>query len=173
MLVLDEPGNDLDTDMLAVMEDLLDSWPGTLLVVSHDRYLMERVTDDQFALLNGHVRHVPGGVDEYLRLLGEKVGTSSTAAASSDSRAGDPSRPAAVGLSNQERRELKKRFDAVSRKLEKTEGEPERLRAEMAAVDASDYAALMAAQEALDTCLAEREALEDEWLELSERLGID
>ena len=173
MLVLDEPGNDLDTDMLAVMEDLLDSWPGTLLVVSHDRYLMERVTDDQFALLDGHVRHVPGGVDEYLRLLGEKVETSSTAAASSDSRAGGPSRPAAVGLSNQERRELKKRFDAVSRKLEKTEGEPERLRAEMGAVDASDYAALMAAQETLDACLAEREALEDEWLELSERLGLD
>lgn len=173
VLVLDEPGNDLDTDMLAVMEDLLDSWPGTLLVVSHDRYLMERVTDDQFALLDGHVRHVPGGVDEYLRLLGEKVETSSTAAASSDSRAGGPSRPAAAGLSNQERRELKKRFDAVSRKLEKTEGEPERLRAEMGAVDASDYAALMAAQETLDACLAEREALEDEWLELSERLGLD
>ena len=69
VLVLDEPGNDLDTDMLAVMEDLLDSWPGTILVVSHDRYLMERVCDDEFALIDGHVRHVPGGVDEYLRLL--------------------------------------------------------------------------------------------------------
>ena len=176
VLVLDEPGNDLDTDMLAVMEDLLDSWPGTLLVVSHDRYLMERVTDDQFALMDGHVRHVPGGVDEYLRLLGEKSGGAAGAAAgtpASEPQADGPSRPAASGLSNQERRELKKRFDAVSRKLEKTEGEPERLRAEMAAVDASDYAALMAAQEALDACLAEREALEDEWLELSERLGIE
>ena len=61
----------------------------------------------------------------------------------------------------------------MSRKLEKTAGEPDRLRAEMAAVDASDYAALMAAQEALDACLAEREALEDEWLELSDRLGIE
>ena len=173
VLVLDEPGNDLDTDMLAVMEDLLDSWPGTLLVVSHDRYLMERVTDDQFALIDGHVRHVPGGVDEYLRLLSEKVTAPSATPAPSDSRADGPSRPAAAGLSNQERRELKKRFDAVSRKLEKTEGEPERLRADMAAVDASDYAALMAAQEALDACLAGREALEDEWLELSDRLGIE
>ena len=172
VLVLDEPGNDLDTDMLAVMEDLLDSWPGTLLVVSHDRYLMERVTDDQFALIDGHVRHVPGGVDEYLRLLGEKDATSRTAP-SDEPRADGPSRPAGVGLSNQERRELKKRFDAVSRKLEKTAGEPDRLRAEMASVDASDYAALMAAQETLDTFLAEREALEDEWLELSERLGIE
>ena len=170
VLVLDEPGNDLDTDMLAVMEDLLDSWPGTLLVVSHDRYLMERVTDDQFALLDGHVRHVPGGVDEYLRLLGEK---GSEPQAETAVREDGPSRPAETGLSNQERRELKKRFDAVSRRLEKTAGEPERLRAEMAAVDASDYAALMAAQQALDACLAEREGLEDEWLELSERLGIE
>lgn len=172
VLVLDEPGNDLDTDMLAVMEDLLDSWPGTLLVVSHDRYLMERVTDDQFALIDGHVRHVPGGVDEYLRLLGEKGGGAASSPADEPGAEG-PSRPATGGLTNQERRELKKRFDAVSRKLEKTAGDPERLRAEMAAVDASDYAALMAAQEALDACLAEREALEDEWLELSERLGIE
>ena len=172
VLVLDEPGNDLDTDMLAVMEDLLDSWPGTLIVVSHDRYLMERVTDDQFALLDGQVRHVPGGVDEYLRLLGEKSGGAAVAPAS-EPQAEGASRPVAPGLSNQERRELKKRFDAVSRKLEKTAGEPDRLRAEMAAVDASDYAALMAAQEALNAYLAEREALEDEWLELSERLGIE
>ena len=169
VLVLDEPGNDLDTDMLAVMEDLLDSWPGTLIVVSHDRYLMERVTDDQFALLDGRVRHVPGGVDEYLRLLGEKSGVAEAPATPSP----EPAAPAGGGLTNQERRELKKRFDAVSRRLDKTASDPERLRAEMAAVDASDYAALMAAQAALDECLAEREALEDEWLDLSERLGID
>ena len=62
VLILDEPGNDLDTDMLAVMEDLLDAWPGTLLLVTHDRYLMERVTDDQFALVDGKVVHLPGGV---------------------------------------------------------------------------------------------------------------
>ena len=172
VLVLDEPGNDLDTDMLAVMEDLLDSWPGTLLVVSHDRYLMERVTDDQFALIGGRVRHVPGGVDEYLRLLGEK--DEMPAGGPADERRADgASRPVTAGITNQERRELKKRFDAVSRKLEKTAGEPDRLRDEMTAVDASDYAALMAAQEALDACLAEREALEDEWLELAERLGIE
>ena len=68
VLILDEPTNDLDTDMLAAIEDLLDSWPGTLLVVSHDRYLVERVTDHQFAVLDGRLRHLPGGVDEYLRL---------------------------------------------------------------------------------------------------------
>ena len=66
VLIMDEPGNDLDTDMLAVMEDLLDTWPGTLIVVSHDRYLLERVTDQQFALIGGKVRHLPGGVQDYL-----------------------------------------------------------------------------------------------------------
>src|SRR5690606_25969383 len=68
VLILDEPTNDLDTDMLAAMEDLLDSWPGTLLVVSHDRYLLERVTDQQYAVLDGRMRHLPGGVDQYLQL---------------------------------------------------------------------------------------------------------
>ncbi|BDZ62899.1 ABC transporter ATP-binding protein [Demequina sediminis] len=68
VLVLDEPTNDLDTDMLAALEDLLDAWPGTLIVVSHDRYLMERITDTQFAVVDGGLRHLPGGVDEYVEL---------------------------------------------------------------------------------------------------------
>ncbi|WP_061963654.1 ABC-F family ATP-binding cassette domain-containing protein [Demequina aurantiaca] len=72
VLVLDEPTNDLDTDMLAAMEDLLDSWPGTLIVVSHDRYLMERVTDQQYAVVDGGLRHLPGGIDEYVRLSRER-----------------------------------------------------------------------------------------------------
>ena len=77
VLLLDEPTNDVDTDMLTAIEDLLDSWPGTLIVVSHDRYLLERVTDQQYAILDGRLRHLPGGIDEYLRL-----------AAHSDGRAG-------------------------------------------------------------------------------------
>src|SRR5699024_10815641 len=71
VLLLDEPTNDVDADMLAALEDLLDSWPGTLIVVSHDRYLLERVTDQQYAIMGGHLRHMPGGVDEYLRLRSE------------------------------------------------------------------------------------------------------
>ena len=67
--IRDEPGNDLDTDMLAVMEDLLDRWPGTLIVVSHDRYLPARVYDQQFALIGGKVRHLPGGVQDYLDMV--------------------------------------------------------------------------------------------------------
>lgn len=69
VLLLDEPGNDLDTDMLVILENLLDTWPGTLLLVTHDRYLMERVCDNEFALIDGKIRHVPGGVDEYLKLV--------------------------------------------------------------------------------------------------------
>ncbi len=68
VLILDEPTNDLDTDMLVAMEDLLDAWPGTLLVISHDRYLLERITDQQYAVIDAHVRHLPGGVEEYLAL---------------------------------------------------------------------------------------------------------
>ncbi|MEI6699178.1 MAG: ABC-F family ATP-binding cassette domain-containing protein, partial [Mycobacteriaceae bacterium] len=62
VLILDEPTNDVDIDMLSATEDLLDSWPGTLIVVSHDRYLLERITDQQYAILDGHLRHLPGGV---------------------------------------------------------------------------------------------------------------
>lgn len=93
VLIMDEPGNDLDTDMLAVMEDLLDTWPGTLIVVSHDRYLLERVTDQQFALLGGKVRHLPGGVQDYLDMVediksgkglpAEKAGIAGTGSSSS------------------------------------------------------------------------------------------
>ena len=72
VLVLDEPGNDLDTDMLAQLETLLDTWPGTLVLVSHDRYLVERVTDDQYALIDGEVIHMPRGVDGYLEELARR-----------------------------------------------------------------------------------------------------
>lgn len=72
VLILDEPGNDLDVDMLAQVESLLDGWPGTLVLVTHDRYLMERVTDHQYALIDGTLRHLPGGVDEYLQMVAKR-----------------------------------------------------------------------------------------------------
>src|SRR5688572_836589 len=93
VLILDEPTNDLDTDMLAAIEDLLDSWPGTLLVVSHDRYLIERVTDRQFAILDGHLRDLPRGVDQYLELRKASAGAAvapTGAPAMSTSGAGAP-----------------------------------------------------------------------------------
>ncbi len=179
VLVLDEPGNDLDTDMLAVLEDLLDSWPGTLLVVSHDRYLIERVTDDQFALMGSTLTHMPGGVDQYLELVNAGTGKAASRQTSPRQEAvGAPADAAAgaagaaeKGLSNAERRERKKRLDAVARRLEKLDGEPDRLRAQMAAVDPSNFSALMEAQAKVDSCEAEIDALEEEWLELSELLG--
>jgi len=69
VLILDEPTNDVDTEMLTALEDLLDSWPGTVIVVSHDRYFVERVTDQQYAVLDSRLRHLPGGIDEYLGLV--------------------------------------------------------------------------------------------------------
>ncbi|MBQ3282413.1 MAG: ABC-F family ATP-binding cassette domain-containing protein, partial [Atopobiaceae bacterium] len=152
VLVLDEPGNDLDTDMLAVLEDLLDEWPGTLLLVTHDRSLMERVTDSQYALIDGTIRHVPGGVDEYLRLLAEADAPGSTSDRNAsrtlpevDPRGVEAQHPtqdaAARGedgepiLSNKERREAAKRLAAVSRMLERRSGAPDEVRARLAAHD--------------------------------------
>jgi len=181
VLVLDEPGNDLDTDMLAVLEDLLDTWPGTLLLVSHDRYLMERVTDDQFALIGGEVKHVPGGVDEYLERLDAYLKSQGTVEKmSKESRSTfdlgesvDLENPQVVSskLSNSERRTLKKRFDSISRKLEKLSSKPQVLRDELLNIDATDYAALMHKEAEIADAEQELEALETEWLELSEMLG--
>lgn len=181
VLVLDEPGNDLDTDMLAVLEDLLDTWPGTLLVVSHDRYLMERVTDDQFALLDGRVRHVPGGIDEYLRLLDARPKARADIEGNRKDSPPSPARGDGVTtpdpggepdtLTNLERRALKKRLDSVTRRLDKLSGRPQALRDELHDLDATDYQALLRKQGEVEEAQRELEELETEWLELSERLG--
>lgn len=169
VLILDEPGNDLDTDMLAIVEDLLDGWPGTLILVTHDRFLMERVTDQQFALINGHLRHVPGGVDEYLRLAEHAgaVGDDSPAAAPSKKQA--PAQP--TGLSNAERQRLKKEVSSIERRLASKRERAEQLKASMAEVDPTDYQALEARQQEIDAAFAEVDELETAWLEVSERLG--
>ncbi len=169
VLVLDEPGNDMDTEMLAVMEDLLDGWPGTLVMVTHDRYLMERVVDDEYALLDGMLRHLPRGVDEYLELEAARSAPPRPAP-----RREAPAGPAVgegAALSNQERRELKRRKDSVERRIAAREGRPDELRAEMRAAEPTDYQELERIQAELDAAEAELAALEDEWLELSERLG--
>lgn len=169
VLILDEPGNDLDTDMLAIVEDLLDGWPGTLILVTHDRFLMERVTVQQFALINGHLRHVPGGVDEYLRLAEHAgaVGDDSPAAAPSKKQA--PAQP--TGLSNAERQRLKKEVSSIERRLASKRERAEQLKASMAEVDPTDYQALEARQQEIDAAFAEVDELETAWLEASERLG--
>jgi len=172
VLVLDEPGNDLDTDMLAVVEDLLDTWPGTLIMVSHDRSLLERVTDDQYSLINGKLQHCPGGVDEYLtrldatRMRGGSVIPSGVAKASKE--VDEDTRPK---LTNARRRELKKRFDAVERKMQKLADKPDELRGELASIDPTDFEALVAKQKEIDDVQVQLDELETEWLELSEQLG--
>jgi len=169
VLILDEPSNDLDTDMLAALEDLLDSWPGTLLVVSHDRYLLERVTDQQYAIFDGRLRHLPGGVDEYLRLRAEQrslraAAPSTGAPATSSSPAGAPA------LAGAERRAAEKELSAIDRRLEK-------LAASLASLDVrlaeahDDYPALVALQAERDALTGEMTQLEDRWLELGEALG--
>jgi len=164
VLILDEPGNDMDTEMLAVMEELLDSWPGTLIVVSHDRYLMERVTDDQFALLDGRLRHVPGGVDEYLQL----------AAAAADRPGGAVGMgalptPAAARL-GANAHTLRKQLAGIERRLQTLRRKQQDLAQQMAAADAADYQALIALGEQQQQLKQQTTELEDAWLETSEHL---
>ena len=178
VLILDEPSNDLDTDMLAAMEDLLDTWPGTLLVVSHDRYLMERVTDQQYAVIDGSFRHLPGGVDEYLAL--SAAGAGGSAAGSAQARSTAPTQKASTQeaeasakpkVSGAEQRAAQKESGAIERRLAKLAAEQEKLSEQMSAHDASDYAGLAALGEQQQTLQDEIDELEMRWLELSELLG--
>lgn len=182
VLILDEPGNDLDTDMLALVEDLLDSWPGTLILVTHDRFLMERVTDQQWALIGGTLRHVPGGVDEYLRLTeGLSAGGSARPQAPgfNGGQGGDPNlsnvpqtgaQGARNGLSNAERQRLKKEVASLERKMETRRAKVEELERGMFGIDPTDFAALTAQQDAVAAARDELDELEMAWLEASERL---
>ena len=180
VLILDEPGNDLDTDMLAVVEDLLDAWPGTLLLVTHDRYLMERVTDHQFALVNGKIRHLPGGVDEYLRLSDASplpwrpaVPHRSTPCRTPPIRAylGPKHRPKRSRLSGGEQRTLRKLMQSNERKVETLNGKIEDVRASMAAADPTDFTALGDFQAQISDLQQQIDALEEEWMEAAEKLG--
>ena len=174
VLILDEPGNDLDTDMLAAVESLLDGWPGTLLLVTHDRYLMERVTDHQFALVNGKVRHLPGGVDEYLRLAEEAEASSAkatTKAVPGKPASGEPAERTAPALSGGEQRELRKLMASNEKKIGTLKGKIEKKQLEMAEADQSDYLVLTAMQEEIADFQDQIEALELEWLDAAEKLG--
>ncbi|MCY1684152.1 MULTISPECIES: ABC-F family ATP-binding cassette domain-containing protein [Kocuria] len=165
VLVLDEPSNDLDTDMLAAMEDLLDTWPGTLLVVSHDRYLLERVTDQQYAVLDGRLRHLPGGVDEYLRLAdGSALRTSeSNPMAASASSQGS-------SLSGAESRAMQKEVGSIERKLSKLRETVAAREQELADHDQTDFEGLGEITARMNAAKDEIDELEMRWLELSEQL---
>ncbi len=167
VLILDEPTNDLDTDILAAMEDLLDSWPGTLIVVSHDRYLLERVTDDQFALMgDGSLRHLTGGVDQYLEL--RKHSLLAKVQASSQPVAGSKSNSPTLG--GAQLREAEKNLSRIERALEKLAVEEAKLHQTMAQHDQSDYAGLAELAKKQAEFNQKRDELELEWLETSELL---
>jgi ATPase subunit of ABC transporter with duplicated ATPase domains len=165
VLILDEPTNDMDTDMLAAVEDLLDTWPGTLLVVSHDRYLLERVTDDQYAVMDGRLRHLPGGVDEYLRLRRAATDVAPPPATATASSVSTPAPSSGGGSAEQ--RQARKEAARLERQIEKVAEREADLERQMleAATDPSRLVSLSAEHAA---AVAEREALEERWLAVAE-----
>ena len=143
-------------------------------MASHDRYLLERVTDQQFALIGGKVRHLPGGVDDYLDMI-EKAKTAAPAGVSASQKEPADSGVTATAddapkLSGKEFRETSKRISAIERKLAKLEEQKTALEADMAAHDPSDYEGLNKLNGQLQAVSDESGALETEWMELSEKL---
>ena len=187
VLLLDEPTNDLDIDTLQELESLLDSWPGTMVVISHDRYLIERIADNTYALFgDGKLTNLPGGIDEYLRRraaldaaqpagvvnLGESAKQDS-APDGSGNGAGNAKKESTKRLSSQEERELTKKMNALERKMGKLDEQATKLNAEMAEVAGAgdiDTAKLTELDGKLKEVTSQREELEMEWLELGEKL---
>jgi len=163
VLLLDEPTNDLDTDMLAALEDVLDSWPGTLIVVSHDRYLLERVTDQQYAVIGKHLRHLPGGVDEYLRLDARPVTPIASAPAKSAAKS--------TQLSGAERHALDKEYKSLNRQIDNLKASIATMHTQMATHDQSDYEGLARISTELGTSTTNLDALESRWLDVADKLG--
>jgi len=160
VLLLDEPTNDVDTDMLTATEDLLDSWPGTLIVVSHDRYLLERVTDQQYAILDGRLRHLPGGIDEYLRLVGRPTAAGTAEAAPAEAQA----------MSGAQRRTAEKELASTDRQLARLAERIATKHSELAEHDQSDHVGVTKLTGELRALESEVAATESRWMELSEVL---
>ncbi len=160
VLLLDEPTNDVDTDMLTAMEDLLDSWAGTLIVVSHDRYLLERITDQQYAILDGRLRHLPGGIDEYLRLAASRTTTAPA----------EPSPAEPQAMSGAQRRAAEKELAAVDRQLARLADRIKDKHDELAEHDQSDHVGITRLTQELRSLEDEVATTESRWLELSEML---
>ena len=176
VLLLDEPTNDLDTDTLAAVEDILDSFPGTLVVVSHDRYLLERVTDHQVALLgDGSVRDLPGGVEQYLRLRREAAGPARGAAASASSPTtsiAGGSRAERGATSGAKRHEARKALARIERRMERSSQAVAALhvRMEEISADPARVGELAELGRELVAAQAAYAELEEQWLEVAEAL---
>ncbi|MEU7619092.1 ABC-F family ATP-binding cassette domain-containing protein [Micromonospora rifamycinica] len=165
VLLFDEPTNDLDTDTLAALEDLLDSWPGTIIVASHDRYLIERVTDAAYGMFgDGRLVHLPGGVDEYLaRAAGP--GPARTA----PGPAAAPAAPAGGGMSAADARQARKELTRLERQIGKLDQKEATLLDQLAA-HATDYARVAELDAQLKEVRAERERTEETWLTLADEI---
>ena len=166
VLLLDEPTNDLDIDTLTVIEDYLDTWPGTLVVVSHDRYFLERVCDVTYALMgDGSCVLLPGGVEQYLQTRRDRpVGNPTSSTGGSDDGASSRASSAT------EARQAKKVLARVEQQLTKLDAKIERLHGQMAEA-AADYGRLSTLQRDLDELAAEKDDLELAWLEAAEQAG--
>jgi ATP-binding cassette subfamily F protein uup len=173
LLLLDEPTNDLDIETLTSLEDVLDGWAGTLLVVSHDRYLLERACDKQVALMgDGKIRELPGGVEQYLELRhAQPAPTLPASGASRGSGSGPTSASAAPPThSPAELREARKDMARVEKQLARLAQREERIHAEMAEA-ATDHAKVLGLNGQLREIVDEREVLELEWLAAAEIVG--
>jgi ABC transport system ATP-binding/permease protein len=162
VLLLDEPTNDLDIETLTVIEDYLDNWPGTLLVVTHDRYFLERVCDFSYALLgDGSCVLLPGGVDQYLALRRERSSEVPRAKATGKTRSATPSAAS---------RRAKKDLARLEQQIARLDRQLSTLQEQMAAA-ASDYQRLAELQRQLESITASREELELAWLEAADIAG--
>ncbi|WP_313285389.1 ABC-F family ATP-binding cassette domain-containing protein [Corynebacterium vitaeruminis] len=172
LLLLDEPTNDLDIDTLQELESLLDSWAGTMVVISHDRYLIERIADSTWALFgDGKLTNLPGGIDEYLSRRAQLAAAEGTGVVDLGEPNKAPAAPKKSALSSQQQREISKQMSALERKMNKLDPRIEKLNEDMAeAAVAVDTAKLADLDKQLKALQSEREELEMEWLELGERL---
>lgn len=176
VLLLDEPTNDLDTDTLAAIEDILDTFPGTLVVVSHDRYLLERVTDHQLALLgDGHLRDLPGGVEQYLELRRQQLtaapGAAGTTSPTAESK-NAPSQGEQGSLSGAQRHAAAKNLARLERQLDKVSAQIAKLHAEMevASADPGRVNDLIELGKQLSQAQERQADIELEWLEAAGEL---
>ncbi|MDO5373772.1 MAG: ATP-binding cassette domain-containing protein [Corynebacterium glutamicum] len=181
VLLLDEPTNDLDIDTLQELESLLDGWPGTMVVISHDRYLIERVTDSTWALFgDGKLTNLPGGIEEYLQRraamaaaedsgvlnLGAASGMSVSEPAGASGASAEPS-----GISSQERHRITKEMNALERKMGKLDQQMDKLNQQLAdAAEAMDTIKLTELDTKLRAVQEEHGELEMQWLELGEEI---
>jgi ABC superfamily ATP binding cassette transporter, ABC protein len=187
VLLLDEPTNDLDIDTLQELESLLDGWPGTLIVISHDRYLIERVCDSTWALFgDGTLTNLPGGIEEYLQrraslaqsTVASNVGSAAAQSRSVSSPAASSSSPdvagagagaSTSGLSAAEERKLTKELQSLERKIAKLDDKQAQIEQAMAEA-ADDFARVAELNEQLSAVREEKDELDMQWMEVADKL---